>query len=249
MMHYMPLLNPCKPRADFATKRARSIIDHECLAVRRAENADCLGIARPEAMAAPFVGVWWFSERYRMNQLRYVSAIGIALVLAGSSAAFAQVEARHYGAARVTRVELPLVRGWFNGKPAFYVSTDASDAGVAKDMGANFVPALANAITAQPSAVDDIYAVTNFAQSNILPSAPIPAGPGNKSAAYTPLWQVSTITWSAGAKPYTLKSEADVRAAESAKLVTVSKTNIVVNCPIVFTPEGGRLPGTEFSRE
>jgi hypothetical protein len=43
--------------------------------------------------------------------------------------------------------------------------------------------------------------VTNFAQSNISPSAPI-----------------------------------------------LSKTNIVVNCPIVFTPEGGKLPGIEFER-
>jgi hypothetical protein len=151
-------------------------------------------------------------------------------------------------AATFTKAELPLVAGWFNGKVAYYVSTDASDAGVASAMGANYVPALANALTASPSAVDDIYAVTNFKQSNILPSAPVPAGPKNASTAYTPLWQVSTVTWAAGTQPYTLKSEADVRAAESSRLVTVSKTNIVVNCPIVFTPEGGLLPGIELDK-
>jgi hypothetical protein len=174
-----------------------------------------------------------------MKKLSYLSVIGFVLLLASSFTATA---------APATRVEMPLVPGWYNGQVAYYVSTDASDAGVAKAMGANFVPALANALTAQPSATDDIYAVTNFAQSNILPSAPIPAGPKNTSAAYTPLWQVSTVTWVAGAKPYTLKSEADVRAAESARQVTVSKTNIVVNCPIVFTPEGGKLPGIELER-
>lgn len=188
-----------------------------------------------------------------MNKRKLLSAVATVALLAGSSAAFADRDTprdtprgdiSHY-----TRVEMPLVAGWFNGKPALYVSTDASDAGVAAAMGANYVPALANALTAQPSAVDDIYAVTNFKQSNILPSAPSPTGPKNTNQAYTPLWQVSTVTWAPGKTPYVLKSEADVRAAETARLVTVSKTNIVVNCPIVFTPEGGRLPGTEFSRE
>jgi hypothetical protein len=175
-----------------------------------------------------------------MKHLKLISALSLLTVLSMSSlAAFA---------ATFTKAELPLVPGWFNGKVAYYVSTDASDAGVAAVMGANFVPALANALTASPSAVDDIYAVTNFKQSNILPSAPIPAGPKNASTAYTPLWQVSTITWVAGTQPRTLKSEADVRAAESARQVIVSKTNIVVNCPIVFTPEGGLLPGTELDK-
>jgi hypothetical protein len=186
-----------------------------------------------------------------MNKRTCISSIGLALTLLGGSTAFVATAAPRGEdrAHRVTRVELPLVPGWFNGKPAFYVSTDASDAGVAQDMGANFVPALANALTASPSATDDIYAVTNFKQANILPSAPLPAGPKNASTAYTPLWQVSTVTWVAGATPYTLKSEADVQAAVAARKVIVSKTNIVVNCPIVYTPEGGRLPGIEFPRE
>ncbi len=175
-----------------------------------------------------------------MKSLKLTSAIAAALLLCASSVSVF--------AASFTKAELPLVAGWYDGKVAYYVTTDASDAGVAAAMGANFVPALANAITTQPSAVDDIYAVTNFKQSNILPSAPIPAGPKNTNTAYSPLWQVSTVTWAAGAQPRTLKSEADVRAAETARLVTISKTNIVVNCPVVFTPEGGLLPGIELDK-
>ena len=184
-----------------------------------------------------------------MNKRKFFSVAATVAMLIGSTAAFAEHGAPSGDISRYTRVEMPLVPGWFNGKPALYVSTDASDAGVALAMGANYVPALANALTANPPAVDDIYAVTNFKQSNILPSAPSPTGPKNTSQAYTPLWQVSTVTWIAGATPKVLKSEAEVRAAETARLVIVSKTNIVVNCPIVFTPDGGRLPGTEFSRE
>jgi hypothetical protein len=183
-----------------------------------------------------------------MNRRKYIAAFGLALFVASNLVGLSANAGSGQNSAQFTRVEMPLVPGWFNGKPAYYVSTDASDAGVAAAMGANFVPALANALTAQPSATDDIYAVTNFVQSNILPSAALPAGPANTSAAYTPLWQVSTVTWNAGTTPYTLKSEADVRQAESAKMVTIAKTNIVVNCPIVFTPEGGKLPGIKLER-
>ncbi len=151
-------------------------------------------------------------------------------------------------AATPTRVELPLTQGWFNGKPAFYISTDASDQAVAKSFGANYVPALANALNANPSAVDDIYAITNFTQGNVLPSAPAPSGPNNSNRAYSPLWQVSTVTWVAGATPRVLKSEAEVLAAASARQVTISKTNIVVNCPVVLTPDGGKIPHSSFER-
>lgn len=138
---------------------------------------------------------------------------------------------------------LPIVICWFNGKPALYIQTDASDPTVALQQGVNAVPILANAINANPGAVDDIYVVTNYKQGNVIPSAPIPAGPGNANPSYSPLWQVSTVTWIAGTTtPHTLKSEEEVLSAARAGFVTITKTNIVVNCPVVFTPEGGQLP-------
>ena len=182
-----------------------------------------------------------------MNRRSYFSSIGLALLLASGSSAFAAAEGRMADVSRYTRVELPLVHGWYNGQPVLYISTDTSDAGVAQQIGANFVPGLAGALGT--SAVDDIYTVTNFTQDNIVPSAPTPAGSANTSQSYSPLWQVSTVTWVAGATPYTLKSEADVLAAASAKVVTVSKTNIVINCPILYTPAGGKLPGIQFERQ
>ncbi len=59
---------------------------------------------------------------------------------------------------------------------------------------------------------------------------------------YTPLWQVSTVTWNSGTTPHTLKSEEEVLNARDQGLVTVVKTNIVVNCPVIYTPAGGLLP-------
>lgn len=63
-----------------------------------------------------------------------------------------------------------------------------------------------------------------------------------KDPNYTPLWQVSQVTWNSGTAPYVLKSEEDVLNAQSAGLVTIVKTNIVVNCPVIYTPYGGLLP-------
>ncbi len=139
-----------------------------------------------------------------------------------------------------TAVVLPLVNCWYNGQPAYYIQTEASDPDVARAQNVHYVARLADTITA--GAVDDIYAVTNFTQGNVIPSAPIPAGPDNADPEYTPLWRVSTVTWVNGTTPHTLTSEEEVLAAETAGMVTIAQTDIVVNCPVIFTSDGGLLP-------
>jgi hypothetical protein len=143
-------------------------------------------------------------------------------------------------AKKYTTVKLPLVNCWYKGQVAYYIQTEASDQDVARQQNVHFVARLADTITA--NAVDDIYVVTNFTQGNVIPSAPIPAGPDNADPEYTPLWRVSTVTWKSGTTPHTLTSEEDVQAAADAGMVTIEQTNIVVNCPVIFTPEGGLLP-------
>jgi hypothetical protein len=63
------------------------------------------------------------------------------------------------------QVHMPLKQGWFEGQAVFYVTTDVSDLGAAKDLKANFAPRLAYAITAatadksakpSPSSVDKV---------------------------------------------------------------------------------------------
>ena len=144
------------------------------------------------------------------------------------------------GTPQYTAVSLPLVACWYEGQPAYYIQTEASDPDVARAQNVHYVARLADAITA--GAVDDIYAVTNFSQGNVIPSAPIPAGPDNADPEYTPLWRVSTVTWADGMTPHTLTSEAEVLAAQAAGQVTITRTDIVVNCPVMFTPQGGALP-------
>jgi hypothetical protein len=73
-----------------------------------------------------------------------------------------------------------------------------------------------------------IWAVTNAAagQHNIIDTVP-------GQADYSPLWQVSMVTFKQGITPYLLKSKADVDAAQSKGDVTVTPTNMVVNCPVL----------------
>jgi hypothetical protein len=168
----------------------------------------------------------------------FVLAFAVSIPLHAQSAA-AQKAVR-------PKAVVPLVIGWFNGQKVFYIQTEASDQGVAKAMGVNFVPQIANAINAPGGAVDDIYVFTNFKQGNVIPSAPTPVGPNNTDPHYTPLWQVSTVTWNSGTSPLTLTSESQIKEALALGLVTINKTNIVVNCPVLGFPGGGHLRGVTF---
>ena len=172
-----------------------------------------------------------------MNKKTLVSVISAAILAISTVAAFAE--------SPQATVRLPLVQGWYDGQEVLYLQTEVSDQQLALQQGATFVPGLANAINAQPPAVDDIYHVTNFNQGNITASAPNPTGPNNRDTNYSPLWQVSVVTWKAGTTPHTLRSEAEVKASAADGLVTIEKTNIVVNCPIIFTPEGGLFPNAK----
>jgi hypothetical protein len=144
-------------------------------------------------------------------------------------------------------VELPLVSGWFEGREVQYVTTDVSDADAAVEMGANYVPRLANAIVpaapGKPGAVDRIYRVANFKQGSVLPSVPDPVGAANRDRNYSPIWQVYLVTWAAGATPHVLRAEEEILDAEEKGQLSIAKSNIVVNCPVVFFAGAGLLPG------
>jgi hypothetical protein len=108
---------------------------------------------------------------------------------------------------------MPLVVGWFNGQPVLYLSPEASDPGAGGPQ-ANFSSLLGR--SANTNAVVPIFIVTNFKPGNIIASAPLPTGPASTSMAYSPLWQVVTVTWKQGMTPSLLTSSDDVQAALAA---------------------------------
>lgn len=129
-------------------------------------------------------------------------------------------------------VQLPLIPGWYAGRRVHYVTTDSSDRDAAKAAGANYAPRLENAIAdtaiaGQRSALERIYAVSNFKQDSILPSTAAPVGHESTDVAYSPLWLVHRVTWLPGGTPRTLRSEEEVLDAAENKLVTITPTRIV----------------------
>lgn len=156
------------------------------------------------------------------------------------------------GPASAERAHLPLLRGWFDGKEVLYVTTDASDAEVAREHLANHVPQLAHALadvpsaaggSRRPGATSRVYGSTNFRQPSVFASAPEPVGHANRSAAYSPLWQLVKVTWREPLQARVLRSEEEVLDAQDKGLVGLEVTRVVLNCPIVHRGELGVLPG------
>ena len=156
------------------------------------------------------------------------------------------------------RVSLPLQVGFFSGATALYITPEvgvdpnappsviAAAKQVAIGFKANFIPQNFGTLPGSP-AVDDIYVFTNFTQGNVLASAPHPAGPANADTSYSPLWQVNLVSWNPGRQGRVLTSQADITAAAADGDVTVSKTPIIVECSVIFTPKGGLLPGARVT--
>ncbi len=150
------------------------------------------------------------------------------------------------------QTSVPVLSGWFDGEEVFYITTDVSHADVAEAKGANFAPRLAWALpegrTAPGrSSVDKVYAVTNFKQASVFASAPYPMGSASRDTAYSPLWQMVKVTWTAGTTPRVLRSEEDVLAAVERGAVVLEVTRVVLNCPIVHRGAKGALPGVSIT--
>ena len=147
--------------------------------------------------------------------------------------------------------ELPLIAGWHEGRRVHYITTDASDKAMARKLGANYAPRLSAALPpavkapGQQTALERIYGVTNFAQGNVLASAPSPAGFASLDKAYSPLWLVHEVTWQPGRARRELRSEEEILDAVEKKWVSINPTGIVVNCPVVLSDRGGLLHGVK----
>jgi len=148
------------------------------------------------------------------------------------------------------KAHLPLLQAWFEDQAVLYVTTDVSDAQVARAKGANFAPLLAQALpegaarmAGRAGATARVYGFVNFSQASVFASAPEPVGAGNQSLSYTPLWQLAEVRWLQAGQARELRSEEAVLAAEEQGLLTVTPTRVVLNCPIVSLPGRGALPG------
>lgn len=147
-------------------------------------------------------------------------------------------------AVKTEQVSLPLLKGWHNGKAVFYVTTDVSDRALAKAKNANYAPRLEDAVPNYPkpprlkTVLERVYAFPHGEQNgSVFASVPTPVGYQSQDPHYSPLWLMYVVEWKDPSKVQVLKSEEAILNAEDKGLVTVTRTNVVLNCPIVSEPK------------
>ena len=153
------------------------------------------------------------------------------------------------------RISLPAFTGWYDNTRVFYITTDISDAEMGRSTGANYAPRLRDAVPSYPktpgelTVLERVYKFPAGKQDAVFASAPHPIGPSSQDVAYSPLWLLYTVKWlSPTGKEPLLTSELAILDAEEHGLVTVERTDIVINCPIVASTSAGQLPGATLSR-
>lgn len=141
---------------------------------------------------------------------------------------------------------LPLNYAWVDGRKVEYITTDISDLGMARMLGVNHVPRLADALpdpVSRRSVVERVYKFAADEQISIFQSAPLPTGADNADRSYSPLWRVVMVRWLKPATLRELRFEEELLAAEEKGEVALDVTDIVVNCPITRSVDGLPLTG------
>lgn len=134
-----------------------------------------------------------------------------------------------------SQVVIPLVKGLYDRKDIFLITTETSDKGV-KDLIGN---ATGSPVNFEPNLtksqdLGNLWIFKNGVkgsgfmgfQASVVDS--IPGDPG-----YTPLWKVSIIEWKKTSTPTILGSDDAIAAAASKNQITITPTKAVVNCPIL----------------
>src|SRR5437879_5304256 len=145
----------------------------------------------------------------------FVAAGAVALAAASLAVAAPQRPARQQPAQTrqlaQTAQKQPVVPGFYEGKTVRYY---------------NFGP-----IKLKPgNKLAPIWTFTNGpASQNNVTRDTIAVG----QTAYPPLWSITKVTWKPGARRRLLTSYAAIKKAAASGQVTLKKTPLVVNCPLV----------------
>jgi hypothetical protein len=142
------------------------------------------------------------------------------------------------------KAELPVDKGYADGKEIYFTHTEASSAEVAAKMGTAmespvlYVPSLASV---PQDALANVYAFSNGVagesmsgfQLSVFDNPPETDG-------YTPLRLMSVVTWKDETKARELKSADEILAAAEAGELTIKQTPVVLNMPFVVWDGGQR---------
>ena len=129
-------------------------------------------------------------------------------------------------------VRLPLYPGTANGKKVWYVLLDASDAGLAHDLGVNYAPKLANIAISDPAAVQTVTLGSPTPQQN-------PFGPAVVNFAGAPDFSPTRIaTPGPNGFPLAKFQPGAVAGPGYSPFIKIAGSDVVYNAPIVATGDG-----------
>jgi hypothetical protein len=136
-------------------------------------------------------------------------------------------------------VSILLSKGYVNGKIASFIATDASDSRVAASItnntgfNVNVAPNLAmTPATALQQGYDFVNGIKTSGSPMGFQLGVASALPGEKG--YSPLYQLNFVKWNANATPRLLKSVSEIITAEKNGELTIVKTGIIINSPVVM---------------
>ncbi len=163
------------------------------------------------------------------------------LVIAGVAAV---VAAGFVLAYVLVRPAEPTVQGFMEGREIVFMHTEVSDpkvAGILTGMIRSPVFTVPSLAQVPKAALATVYVFTNGIkdggplkfQRDIFDNPPDTPG-------YSPLREIVLVTWNAGRDPRILKSVTELMEAEKKGELTLKRTGIVVNVPLVTWPGGHR---------
>ncbi len=129
-------------------------------------------------------------------------------------------------------VRLPLYPGTAYGKKVWYVLLDASDAGLAHDLGVNYAPKLANIAVSDPAAVQTVTLGSPTPQAN-------PFGPAAVHFAGAPDFSPTRIaTPGPTGFPLAKFQPGSVAGPGYSPFIKIAGSDVVYNAPIVASGDG-----------
>lgn len=169
-----------------------------------------------------------------MIEYSVVLAIVLSLLVINTDLAVSLAQST---AASPTTISFPLSKGYVNGKIAFFIATDTSDnqtaSSIADNLGhiVNFAPVLVLIPElVRQQGYEFVNGITGEGPFGFqLPVAT--AFPGDES--YSPIVQLNFVEWRDNATPRELKSAKEILSAQTNGELTVTKTTILINSPVV----------------
>lgn len=143
---------------------------------------------------------------------------------------------------KTASIEIPLSKGYVDGKIAYFIATDASDEQAVKSImnntgfTINYAPIIAQIPESQRG---QGYLFLNGIKGEAPNGFQLPvanAVPGDED--YSPIWESNFVKWNDNATAKELKSVEEVLSAQNSGELTVTETDIIVNSPVVNYTSG-----------